>query len=441
MMSQTLLKTNTLIFKNMQRISKDLINLCEMPLTCFGHAYQETIDMFSDGIVPMIVTDPVTKKAINGYVKIYKIENKKELPGVFTKSEEDVLVALMELSYESRFSDRKIEFKSLRQLLKLLGWPLYDEYYVKLIECLKNLKLTIIETDIFWDNEKKSYGSAIFNIIDELVLYERNAHNSEKKQGGYFTWNSIIFGSISQGMIKSINIDTYQKIKNSAARKLYRVLDKRFYKHKTVWFPLEYLSVNILRLKNNGAWYYKRNLNKYIKYLIDVGYISGASYFTKHKIEYVCFSSIRSSQGDNLYSSDDLNGLFEGMLSIGVSESMSRMFIKTKNHSDLAEWLNVIKRKDVTFDINNEAAFFVEAIRTNYQLPKKLHDNNDQVPLFKKTPVKQALEKLKHSSPFNYELLVKNLLEKKISPAELTEDNYIDYGMTVVAIVEHAMTL
>lgn len=441
-----------------KRISKDSINLCEMPLSCFNTSFQETIDMFGDGVIPVIATDPSTKKAINGYIRIYKLVKDKETVSAFTKNEEDVLVALLELSHASKFQNRTVEFKSLRQLIKLLGWPTSEVYYQRLFECLKNLKLTTIETDIFWDNNKKQYGDAIFNIIDEIVIFERNAKdNIENKTGGYFSWGNIVFESIKQGMIKSIDINQYQKIKSAAARKLFRVLDKRFYNHNTIWFPLEYLAVNILRLKKNGNWYYKRNIDKYVKQLLEIGYLSNCSYFIKHNVEYICLTSSKKIRESGIIEIPTNSlVLFETMLKIGVNELTARRILKTKSHKLISEWLYTIENKLTNFTIDDEAAFFVEALNSNYNVPETLKPSitlqsttqqiiPQQIPIFEE-PFKsnlsneQILQTLQSSSD-NSINIIKDLIYKNydISIEDISEAIIADIRSTrpfLLAMIE-----
>ena len=322
----------------MRKISKDSINLCDMPLSCFAKVAQ--IDMFTEGQVSVYATDPETKKPIYGFVRMYNMASSgDETPSVFSQDEEDVLVGLIELTYRHKFENQRVEFNSLYEIIKVLNWSRNQNNYNRLITSLKTLKSTTIETNMFYDNKKKLFGSALFSILDEVIIHERKPDGTEVyNKSGWIKWSDTVFKTFEDGLIKNIDIELYHNIKIPAARKLFRILDKRFYYGQEIWLPLEYLACNLLRLKKIGAWYYRNKLKDYAEELKKNHFIENYQFKIKGGKEFIHFYKKMNRQ---LIETVDAPELYEGMIRIGIPDKKAAMLIKTRNHQQLKRSLNL----------------------------------------------------------------------------------------------------
>jgi len=150
--------------------------------------------------------------------------------GLPTATDEDVYVALMELTQRQGFDNQQIFF-SRYDLLKRLGWCICGKCYDRLEESLKRWSSVSIHAhNAFWDNEKKSYVTAGFTLIQGFhIYYEETGQKTDRDQPvSWFTWSDQLYQSFKSGYIKFLDTELYFSLQTSTARRLYRYLDKKF---------------------------------------------------------------------------------------------------------------------------------------------------------------------------------------------------------------------
>jgi hypothetical protein len=90
--------------------------------------------------------------------------------GLPTAGDEDVYVALMELTRQQGFSDRRVNF-SRYELARRLGWSPCGKTYKRIEQALLRLaNVNIYAQNAFWDHAKRSYVTVGFSIIQEFRL-------------------------------------------------------------------------------------------------------------------------------------------------------------------------------------------------------------------------------------------------------------------------------
>ena len=145
--------------------------------------------------------------------------------GLPTAKDEDVVTGLLLLSYEQGFTSPKVQF-TVYNFIQKLCWPYSGQSYKRIKEALGRLVGVTIETDGWWDNKAKAYRTKFFHIIDQITIAEPKDESALSE----FTWSETIFASIQANNLKYLNFGLLQGFKSQIAKRLYRILDKRFYK-------------------------------------------------------------------------------------------------------------------------------------------------------------------------------------------------------------------
>lgn len=152
--------------------------------------------------------------------------------GLPTAGDEDVYVALMELTRQQGFSDRRVNF-SRYELAKRLGWSPCGKTYSRIEQALIRLaNVNIHASNAFWDNAKRSYVTVSFSLIQEYQLYDEKPRKGEKLRSeppsSFFMWTERLFESFKSGYIKFLDTELYFGLSSATARRLFRYLDKKF---------------------------------------------------------------------------------------------------------------------------------------------------------------------------------------------------------------------
>jgi len=221
--------------------SFDEINLIELPLVFYG---QKGNEIPSKRTYNISYWNKLTGRLAYGHVTIYSIEHSgKILPGILPE-DEDVLLALLSLSYERRFVSKVVLVENMSDLLDRLSWPKSGYYYAKIHECLTRLSKILIETDCFFNKALNVYESRKFHLIDLLVTERKDAFS--KKEILEVHWSDTLWISISSGNIKPLDWPFYRSIEYAPAKKLYRILDKKLYKKQMIKISLPELAINMM---------------------------------------------------------------------------------------------------------------------------------------------------------------------------------------------------
>ena len=172
-----------------------------------------------------------------------------------------MLLALVQLSAAGGFADREVQF-SRYELLKLLRWEDSTRNYRRLSKSLRRWAgLTVYSNRAFYDHRRKSWVNRDFGVVDNLILYERE--DADGPAVSRFTWNQVFFDSFQAGYLKRLDWDLYCRLNSPVAKRLYRFLDKRFYRGGKVEADLRTLAERTVRLSaSNDAAQHKRQLLK-----------------------------------------------------------------------------------------------------------------------------------------------------------------------------------
>lgn len=378
---------------NKRLSGRDELNLIDYPLSMFSKNIPLVEDSDEDARVKEIfITDPNTKKLKQGYVKI--TSNVKGATNTLVSGDEDVLIALMELTAQTGFTKQKVDFTSQNKIFELIGWGRYGDNYQRLLDAFRRLRSITIETNVFYDRKIKQYGHKIFGLLDEAyITTESNRKSIDKKKskkspGGYFVWNATIWESFKKGNIKYLDTELYRRIKNPGARKLFRILDKRFYNRNVVDIPLDYLAGTLLRLNNkHGQWYYKKFMSKYADELTSekVGYLKDYYYKDRNQQTYIYFelnTEQNISHPETQSKVEDIDDpeigdisaeVFEKLLSLGFNEEVAKDLMLNYEIVRIDKWLQYLD-SEFSRDVKSKTGYLVEALRQGYEFPNGFDD-------------------------------------------------------------------
>jgi hypothetical protein len=150
--------------------------------------------------------------------------------GLPTEFAERILVALITVTAESDFIDRKVPI-SIYRMLKMQGLSPGKIAYDKVRTALKQLASVLIYSEsAFYDKETDTRITTEkgFHIIDDFQLQRRSKNGQSTREGNsYIVWSETIWRSFKSGYIKRLDTDFYYSLDGTLARRLYRFLDKR----------------------------------------------------------------------------------------------------------------------------------------------------------------------------------------------------------------------
>jgi hypothetical protein len=173
--------------------------------------------------------------------------------GLPTMIDEDVYIALMELTQQQGFDNQRVVF-SRYDLVKRLDWCPCGKCYNRLEESL--LRLTNVSfhaQNAFWDNEKKSYVTAGFTLIQGYHIYNEIAGRKTNRDlpNSWIMWSDQLYRSFKSGYLKFLDTSLYFSLQTSIARRLYRHLDRQFGENDRLTIDLFKLAHEHLGISRN----------------------------------------------------------------------------------------------------------------------------------------------------------------------------------------------
>jgi hypothetical protein len=235
---------------------RDELNFAEFPLGTISERIDPTVKTlhFEDQIFDKSKNDWIPRKlTITG----------SDAHGLPTSTDDEVLLGLLQLSKLQQFKDRRVFF-SRYQLIKLLRWPVNGQSYDRIDQALNRwIGVTLYYQNAWRDRETNQWVDEKFHILERIKIYsqenERSRPKPEAGQGSFefassfFVWNDAVYRSFTSGNIKTLDYNFVLELQSSISRRLYRFLDKRFYKARSLTFELKNLAYEHIGLSRNSS--------------------------------------------------------------------------------------------------------------------------------------------------------------------------------------------
>ena len=350
--------------------SRDEMNLAEFPLTVLSTRVSSTTKTleFSDTIHQK--NGEVTKREwiITGADKF----------GLPTSTDDDVVLGLICLSMDQGFRERKVYFTRY-ELLKILRWSTEGRSYSRLTRSLDRLSgVRIRATNAFFDNDSKAFQTCNFGIIDSYEINDERGGRLPSKgenPNSYFVWSEVIYDSFKTGYIKKLDLDFYFSLKSSVSRRLYRYLDKHFFRKPVIEKPLMLLAFEKLGLSRSYKYVssVKQQIEPAAQELVDAGFLSSFEFIGRGANAVARFTAARagsdlharSSRGaslsertiaSTLSGDDDRLRLSNELIDRGLSPQQVQKLLAAKPSDDIAAVWRGVSYYDRLLESKDEAA-------------------------------------------------------------------------------------
>lgn len=252
------------------------MNLAEFPLATLTSRVPE-------GVQTLEFTDRMWDSGKREYVTRRLTITGSDAYGLPTALDDEVILGLIQLTREEEFGSPEVLFSRYR-LIRLLGWRDEGKSYTRLETSLKRwVGVTLYYEKAWWDHKEKAWVDESFHILERLTLFDRERRL--RRQGmrepalSSFVWNPVVFRSFQAGYLKKLDMDLFRRLRTPIAKRLYRILDKRFY-HRDTWeFNLRELAcehVGMSRSHDNAQL--KRKLRGAVEELEQQGFLEPAEW-------------------------------------------------------------------------------------------------------------------------------------------------------------------
>ena len=368
---------------------KDELNLAEFPIAALT-------DRVPDGQTTLVFEDKLERRDSAPIVRRLTIMGTPK-HGLPTSLDDEVLVGLIQLTKRrSNFDSPRVSF-SRYELIELLGWPQSGQSYRRIEESLNRwVGVTLMYENAWWDNTAKSWVDENFHVLDNVTLYDRERRKTGKNAKvsakgskvppkneraplplSSFKWNEVIFQSFQSGNLKQLDLEFYLKLRLPTTKRMFRFLDKRFYRRTRLDFDLKTLSCEHIGMSRSyPPTELKRRLKPALEELEQLGFLEPLT--SEERYSYVsrgCWRIIlirgQASQTDPTIKAEP-SELVELLTTRGVTAktatdlvgSHSQERIRTK--IEVFDWL--VKNGDKRVG-KNPAGYLVSSIRSDYQAP------------------------------------------------------------------------
>lgn len=369
---------------------KDELNLAEFPIAALT-------DRIPDGQTTLVFEDRLERRDSQPIVRRLTImgTHKHGLP---TSLDDEVLVGLIQLTKRrSNFTDPRVHF-SRYELIELLGWPQSGQSYRRIEEALYRwVGVVLMYEKAWWDNVAKSWVDEQFHVLDNVTLYDRerwrtssrSARSGKGERAGSkvdrpplplssFRWNEVIFQSFQSGNLKQLDLEFYLKLRLPTTKRMYRFLDKRFYRRSHLDFDLRTLACEHIGLSRSYApTELKRRLKPALEELERLGFLEPLS--PEERYSYVKRGTWRiilirgtASPGADADGAGSPGELVEALRARGVSLRPAQELVEAhpagriRTKIEVFDWL--IQNDDKRIG-KNPAGYLVASIRSDYATP------------------------------------------------------------------------
>lgn len=371
---------------------KDELNLAEFPIAALS-------DRVPDGQLTLVFEDKLERRESDPIVRRLTIMGTPK-HGLPTSMDDEVLVGLIQLTKRrSNFTDPWVTF-SRYELIELLGWPQSGHSYRRIEEALHRwVGVVLMYENAWWDNNAKSWVDENFHVLDNVTLYDRERRKPGKsaKAGkttppkrprkvgtegdplplSKFKWNEVIFQSFQSGNLKQLDLDFYLSLRLPTTKRMFRFLDKRFYRRRHLDFDLRTLACEHIGMSRSYApTELKRRLKPALEELEGLGFLEPLD--AEERYSWVARGSWRiilvrgqAVQGEPGPSTED-GDLVEALRMRGVTMKTANDLVAThpplrvRTKIEVFDWL--VKNEDKRVG-KNPAGYLVASIRSDYQAP------------------------------------------------------------------------
>jgi hypothetical protein len=374
--------------------AKDELNLAEFPIAALT-------DRVPDGQTTLVFEDRLDQRDGPPIVRRLTImaPSKHGLPAAV---DDEVIVGLIQLTKRrNNFTDPKVTF-SRYELIELLGWPHSGQSYRRIEEALNRwVGVVLMYENAWWDNAAKSWVDESFHILENVSLYDRErrrpvaakgARTSPRRGGkkaraegeplplSSFRWNEVIFRSFQSGNLKQLDLDFYLQLRLPTTKRMFRFLDKRFYRRDRLDFDLRTLACEHIGMSRSyKPTELKRRLRPALEELEQLGFLEPLAEEERYLWQgrgswrIILIRGPRGREPSGASPADEAAELIEALTGRGVTPRTAAELVEAhppgriRAKLEVFDWL--VKNEDRRVG-KNPAGYLVASIREDYQAPE-----------------------------------------------------------------------
>jgi hypothetical protein len=380
---------------------KDELNLAEFPIAALTDRVPngQTTLVFEDKLERRDHPPIVRRLTIMGTVK----------HGLPTSTDDEVLVGLIQLTKRrSNFTNAKVPF-SRYELIELLGWPQSGASYRRIEEALNRwVGVVLMYENAWWDNTAKSWVDENFHVLDNVTLYDKERRKRAGGKGGKanakaatgrrpkktgsegdplplssFRWNEVIFESFQSGNLKQLDLEFYLRLRLPTTKRMFRFLDKRFYRRTRLDFDLRTLACEHIGMSRSYApTELKRRLKPALEELEQLGFLEPLdpeerySWVSRGNWRIILIRS-QAETPDAPPPETEAQVLIDSLVARGVTSKVAAELVanhpygRLRTKLEVFDWL--VKNEDKRVG-KNPAGYLVASIKSDYQAPGEFTD-------------------------------------------------------------------
>jgi hypothetical protein len=405
-------------------IYRDELNFAEFPLASLSTSLpkdQKTLEF----------TDEIFDKSLNKRIQRKLTITASDKFGLPTAMDDEVILGLIQLSGKSYFKNRRVFFTRY-ELLKLLNWPDATRSYRRLEESLNRwLGVTLYYEKAWWSKEDLSWVNEGFHLLEHVQILDQERQRRSAKRNGdeagksSFAWNETVFNSFKAGYVKQIDFEFYKSLKSAVSKRLYRFLDKRFYRSRRLEFDLRGFCCEHIGLsKKYHTGELKRALKEALSELEAVGYLEAAvpddRFVQKGRGEWSIVLTRASAQNARLAESSPL---VQALIDRGLSAASARRIVARGSREEIEEKISLldwlVARNDPRVK-TRPAGFLYRAITEHFPLPKDFlaARQAQQKPSQKALPITRRVEARSNAPAVANDRLAIDAFWNAIAPEE-----------------------
>ncbi len=357
-------------------LGRDEMNFAEFPLALLTDRPPADLKTFE-------VQDQIFDDRTGQLISRKLVITSSDKYGITTPKDEDVLLALIQLTKEANnFTDRRVQF-SRAELLKLLGWTRTGTNYERMLLALCRWSTVFfLYENSWWENSRQSFETQGFNVIDNFKLSDGRQSSGPAGQMEFpfcsFSWNEIVFGSFQAGYLKRLDFEFYLRLKHATSKRMFRFLDKRFYRGSTQKFNLSQLAFEKIGLSRSYAdsGKLKEKLQPAIDELTESGFLEPMSRQERYAkvgrgdwtITFVR-KAARAGKAQRSEQSPLEKALSDRGVTAATAAELVAGFVEEhiQTRIEVFDWLIAKKDKRVT---KSPAGYLADSIRKGYAPPK-----------------------------------------------------------------------
>ena len=285
---------------------------------------------------------------------------------------------------------------------RALGWPQSGQSYRRIEEALHRwVGVVLMYENAWWDNQARSWVDEQFHVLDNVTLYDRERWRTSVRSGksakaeksgskadkpplplSSFRWNEVIFRSFQSGNLKQLDLEFYLKLRLPTTKRMYRFLDKRFYRRSRLDFDLRTLACEHIGLSRSYApTELKRRLKPALEEMEQLGFLEPLG--PEERYSYVKRGCWRIIFIRGRHAAADVQDpvasrgqqptqLLEALKARGVASKTAQELVDAHPHSrintkiEVFDWL--LRNEDKRVG-KNPAGYLVASIRSDYKVP------------------------------------------------------------------------